>query len=397
MKPESEILEELVATLDIPPSAYEKATQRYTDIGQWFSRTESVCSKHDPHIYPQGSFRLGTVVRPLDEDTGYDLDMGCRLRRGIAKSSHTQKQLKHLVGDDLEEYRVARQIENELEEMHRCWRLPYKDKLNFHIDAVPSIPEEIQRRQMLKETMVQAGVSSTLADAVANHAGAITDDRHPNYTSLATDWRISNSEGFARWFESRMKLATLLMEKRAIEARVATIDQLPATEWKSPLQRTVQILKRHRDVMFQEDPDGQPISVIITTLAARAYRGEQELVDALDRVLSDMGEYILPNKPRVPNPVNPAEDFADKWHDPRYRHLNLEANFTAWLKQARIDFHHLTNSRDAQVVVDQSRAKFAADLSKDRIRAILGTVAPAVVTPPKTQIIHEPARPWANH
>jgi hypothetical protein len=73
------------------------------------------------------------------------------LRRGITKQTHTQKQLKGLVGRDVEAYRVARGIKDALEEMHRCWRLPYADTLKFHMDIVPSIPEEAARRQMLQE------------------------------------------------------------------------------------------------------------------------------------------------------------------------------------------------------------------------------------------------------
>src|SRR5688572_16243631 len=116
------VLQEIIATLDIPESAHEKVERRYLDLGKWFERPESRCSKFAPHVYPQGSFRLGTVNRPLHEDDEYDLDLGCRLRKGVTKSSHSQKELKTLVGLDLEDYRTARQLESKLEEKHRCWR-----------------------------------------------------------------------------------------------------------------------------------------------------------------------------------------------------------------------------------------------------------------------------------
>jgi len=67
--------------------------------------------------------------------------------------------------------------------------------------------------------------------------GAITDDRLWNYRIIDGGWRLSNSEGFARWFELRMKLAKVLMEKVALDAKIAKIDDLPAYRWKSPLQR----------------------------------------------------------------------------------------------------------------------------------------------------------------
>src|SRR5713101_5807092 len=105
------IIEEIAATIEISDSAYETAEKRYQDLGRWFGRRESNCSGFDPHIYPQGSFRLGTVIRPLDEKAPYDLDLGCNLEKGISKSAHTQEQLKNMVGLDVESYRLARGIQ----------------------------------------------------------------------------------------------------------------------------------------------------------------------------------------------------------------------------------------------------------------------------------------------
>ena len=264
------IFEEILLSLDIPESAYEKAEARYKDLGEWFDREESLCSPFSPHIYPQGSFRLGTVVRPVTGPLEYDLDLGCRLRFGITKFTHTQEQLKNLVGADLEAYRKARQIESALEEKNRCWRLPYKEEVRFHIDAVPSIPEDDAIKASLKEAMIKTGSVKALAESVTSLAGAITDKRSLHFEWISHQWRISNSEGFALWFESRMKLAMLVLEQHALMAKAAKVDDLPARKWKSPLQEAIQILKRHRDVMFQDAPDSAPISATITTLAPQA-------------------------------------------------------------------------------------------------------------------------------
>ena len=53
-------------------------------------------------VYPQGSFRLGTVVRPLGAEGQYDIDMVDR--RDVDKSSISQAKLKADVGEDLEAY-----------------------------------------------------------------------------------------------------------------------------------------------------------------------------------------------------------------------------------------------------------------------------------------------------
>lgn len=390
-KNKRQIIEALAASLEISDTAYEKAERRYKDLAEWFKRPESACSKFDPHIYPQGSFRLGTVVGRKE----YDLDFGCRLRFGVTKTSHTQEQLKELVRQDLEAYRKARGIKNELQEKTRCWRLAYADELSFHMDAVPSIPEEEARRQILFEEMVKFGsANNDLASDISKFAGAITDKDHPNFKRICADWRISNSEGYARWFRSRMKLATALMEKRAYHFSKATIDELPERQWKSPLQKAIQILKHHRDEMYADNEDAQPISVIITTLAAEAYQGEEDVSSALERILTDMDKYLLEMKPRVPNPVNPVEDFADKWYDPKFRHLNLEENFRTWLRRARADFKLISESRDIQFIAEQGRVKFGAAMDEVKLASEIGFAT--AIASPKIHLINEsPAKPWA--
>ena len=381
------IIEEILTAIDIPDHAYDKAENRYKDLGEWFNRPASACARFSPHIYPQGSFRLGTVIRS-DE---FDLDVGCRLCSGISKTSHTQKQLKSLVGREMEAYRIARNIKEQLEEKHRCWRLPYSDEFRFHEDVVPSIPEGIAQRLSLRAAMINAGSHDAIAETAAEFAGAITDNRDPNYDKISSAWRISNSEGYALWFEARLKQTTALMEKHALIAK-AQVDDLPIPRRKLPLQQSVQLLKHHRDVMFA-DPDGKPISVIITTLAALAYQGETEIDDAIERILTDMDKYIRATVPRVPNPVNPAEDFADKWADPRYRHLNLEQNFRDWLDSARRDFGLIASTRDVEMLVEQARHKFGAALNSKNLEERLGW--PSVESKPKVhQVSERPAKPW---
>ncbi len=390
------VLEELIALLDIPESAFEKAEQRYKSLAKHFASPAARSSFHDPHIYPQGSFRLGTVNRPIGDKLEYDLDMGCRLRTGITKTTHSQEFLKQLVRDDMESYRRAHGFSAPLEEKRRCWRLPYQDELSFHIDAVPSIPEEQGVRGRLREEIEKFGVDPSLANTLAQHAGSITDTDHPGFHSICIDWNVSNSEGFALWFESRMKLAAGLLQERAQAMGRAKIDELPAHNWKSPLQRVIRLLKRHRDVQYQDNPDSAPISVIITTLSAHAYRGEANIRDALQRVLDDMDKYVRSTTPRVPNPVNPSEDFADKWHDEKYAHLHLEENFRRWLATARRDFRQLMDGSDPEILAEQFSRKFGAKISAERIRSKLGIVAaPFVSTTPKT-VIHEPAKPWVD-
>ena len=286
------------------------------------------------------------------------------MQEGFSKETYSQQELKILVGQDLEKYRQERSIQEELEEKHRCWRLNYQDQLKFHMDAVPAIPEDKPTRLVLQERMTGAGVEGPLAQTVAELTVAITDNREPNYPLISARWNISNPEGYAKWFEFRMQQAKELLEARVAKLMVAKLDQLPTYRWKPPLQICIQILKRHRDMMFENDPDGKPISIIITTLAARAYQGESDLESALRRIVTTMGSFVQATDPRVANPVNPAEDFADKWpSDPR-----LEANFWKWLARIQDNFRSWGENDDLVVIAKDITERFGVHIDQAKLK-----------------------------
>lgn len=387
-------LGEILKTLELPKSAYEKARDRYQDIGEWLKRTESSCRMHEPHIYSQGSFRLGTAIKPLDSKESYDLDLACELESGINKENKTQKELKHLVGEEIDKYRKFRGIENKMEEKRRCWRIEYLDAINFHIDIVPCIPEKETRRSLIKEAMIKNGVDDRLSELVSERTVAITDNRmKPEYEIITDDWKVSNPDGYAKWFESRMKTASDYLEKRAALFE-AKIDEIPVYEWKTPLQLSIQLLKRHRDEMYKNNEDSKPISIIITTLAARAYQGEDDLAEAVMNILYRMKSFVKPSKPMVPNPVNPNEDFADKWYDPEYRYLRLQENFDLWLTSAIATFTSLFKTDNPTELQEQVFEKFASRLNTEELKKSLGISAPAIITEKKTKQIDSAVEPW---
>lgn len=387
----NEVLKSILEKIELPEGAYEKAEKRYKDIGEWLHRPDSSCVEYDPLVFSQGSFRLGTAIKP-DSDEEYDLDMGCNLRQGLSKSQITQEQLKNHVGDELELYRKARAIKEELAEKKRCWRLEYADGLSFHMDIVPCIPESEIARSVLKQRMVEnSRFDDTLAQHVSELAVSITDNTDPEYRAKTGSWRISNPEGYARWFETRMKTAREVINEREMNFK-ASIDSLPYYQWKTPLQQVIQLLKRHRDTMFKDEEDSKPISVIITTLAAKAYDGESDLASALTNVLSRMGDYINSVAPYVPNPVNPSEDFADKWYGKGSAEYKLQDNFYKWLYQARADFKALCSKDNSQLVIDAADRGLDIHLDSTSVALALGLSA-AVITRTK-EIRSSDPKPW---
>jgi hypothetical protein len=283
---------------------------------------------------------------------------------------------------------VAKGIKAAKEEKHRCWRLEYQDDLSFHMDIVPCIPEDKSRQKSISESMRKFGEDESIAESASSLSVSITDDRHPGYKRICNDWNISNPEGYAKWFEERINQSLrMLVEK-------AQIDDIPLFKRKMPLQRSIQLLKRHRDQMFNEDKDVKPISIIITTLAARAYKGEPDIESAMSNILMHMVNFVNSGSSSVPNPVNPEENFADRWIMPQYRHLQLRENFKKWVIQGQIDFGLLGSTDDVSFITEQAERKFSVKMNAGDLVKHLGlTQATISIVTPKAHVISAPAKP----
>jgi hypothetical protein len=85
-----------------------------------------------------------------------------------------------------------------------------------------------------------------------------------------------------------------------------------------------------------------------------------------------MGSLVNATPPRVPNPVNPAEDFADRWSYPEGRQHDLEGKFWRWLRQAQQDFDAIGRERKPELIVEAARAKLGAVLNAKDLSTKLG-------------------------
>ena len=364
----STLAEVVLSHIDIPVSYYRRATDRHRSVGGWLCRPASRLAGYNPVVSPQGSFRYGTVVLPLVSPWSYDLDNVTTLE--IAKSEMTQRELKDLYGGEIRSYAEANGIKAPVEEKNRCWRLVYADEVDFHLDTLPCIPEGAE----IIESVVRRGVVSDLASL----AVSITDRRHPQYNQLTKNWLSSNPRGFAAWFEQRALSDGLDRRRVLVESGLYTsVEDVPPFEWKTPLQRSIQVLKRHRDAMFQSAPARAPISMIITNLAANAYEGEQDLGEALGGIVKRMPRFVRDAVPRIPNPADPAEDYADRWRlDP-----SLEGEFWNWYKQLSRDLGNMPDLVAKRGVVAGLREAFAVSVSQDDLaRATSGTTGLAGIT-----------------
>lgn len=379
-------LDVLLREIDLPARAYELAERRYEDLSEWMGRPKSRLAGYDTHMFVQGSFALGTPIRPVHEGDEYDLDFTCKLRQGVSRQTHTQEQLKQLVGLELEDYREARQIKHSLEPKNRCWRLAYRDELPFHMDIVPGLRTDQYERQVLRERMTLRGVPEQLAQEIAGRGLWITDRQHSHFRTVSPNWPSSNPGGYQLWFRSRMQPLT----KRVFAE--AEIDPIPVYRSKTPLQQAVQLLKRHRDVMFAQDPDLKPVSIILTTIAGSAYEHGEDLQASMQRILRAFEAVRLSDTDQILNPVNPLENFADRWTRPDCARLELKRHFHEWIRQAQRDFAQILAATQAQVLVEVAEDAFQVRVLKDAFDPFVAFSAPTV--PRRVTLNSEPARPW---
>jgi hypothetical protein len=334
-------LERVAAELDVPQGRYEEATRRYKSVGDWLGRDESALKDFAPEVYVQGSFRLGTPIRPVNDGEHYDIDLVCELY--ISKASVTQQELKRLLGGEMQLYAKQHNMKR-ASESRRCWTLDYADGAQFHLDALPAIPDAARKRARLE--------ARHLSTAWVETAIAITDVDHPLYELQCDEWPHSNPKGYTNWFRSRMKEAFERQRAAmALEAK-ANVEDVPSYRVKTPLQQAVQILKRHRDIRFAADPDNKPISVIITTLAGLSYGGESNVGYALQAILASMDSHIETRDgvAWIPNPTDAEENFADRWE----QYPERKRRFFEWLQAARDDLQRLGALGNRELLVEQA-------------------------------------------
>lgn len=386
-------LEGVSESLDIPPHKYRDAVDHYEAVGSWLESGPYPGCTSPLDIYPQGSFRLGTVVRPVRDATegDYDIDLVCEIP--VDKSVVAPESVKKMVGERLKDNGTYRRLLDE--EGKRCWTLEYaeNDGVGFHLDILPAVPDH-------------RGLSATVI--------AITDKHGITYR-----WSSSDPKGFGAWFDQRNRSAfesLAIANKRAIQSRApdvyARVEDVPDQLVRTPLQRSIQLMKRHRDLKF----DGtklqmyQPISIIVTSLAAQVYKGELDVYSALTSIVTELhalsalvenaysGSASFPRGPisrlpngrwYIPNPVNQDENFADRWHEDNHARARAFFWWISALKEDLVDV--LGDTR-----IGEAQNRLSAALGSDVVTRHLDSLASNSISDgavPRVRISGA-TRPW---
>lgn len=278
------LLELVCVRVQLTATQDRQARDHYDAVADWLSRDGSPLAAFSPHIFPQGSQRLGTTTKPIAQSE-FDLDAICLL--DIRVPCHPGL-LYQLLWQRLWQSGVYRPL---MKRLPRCVRLEYAG--DFHLDIAPAVPD-----------LEYGGSAILVPDLDANLAL-----EHPEND----EWKSTDPQGYAKWLENRCLPVFVFNEKYAR----AQVDPVPDNEpihAKPALKRSVQLFKRWRDVEYADRCTLAPPSIILTTLAGHFYAGESLCTDTLTSILNTTVREIEAGRQiRLTNPAHPSENICEKW------------------------------------------------------------------------------------
>lgn len=394
----------MLKKLDITPTMHNNAVEKYTNLGNFLNEKGI-----EANFYPQGSFALGTVVRPYSNDkvdNNFDLDAICEV--AVPKKNTDPQLLKEAIEQAFEEDKTYK---DKLHKFDKCCTIEYSENggAGFSIDIISAVEEDPATKQQLNFEQ-QKYVNTAIAIASKDSDGY--------------DWISNNPKGFKIWFDQINDLFLeyggdqthkLIFDSAGnLRYRIYdSIENIPETIERSSLQRVIQILKRHRDVYFSTSKrlsDLKPNSMIITTLAASIARDapyNSNVFELLNYVVNELNIYsqrrqlneaqfstryvnkniIKKNNGEwvIENPVNSNDNLADSWNENEEK-----ANaFFNWAAIVSKDFLSAFEKSDADFFTMLENA-FGSSLVNTTInKSNYGLIIPAESIKPKQQ-----ARPW---
>lgn len=246
----------------ITPSAEQRQflQDNWNDLADYLKSRLSELSGYPVSTWIQGSYKFGTLIKPLSKGEQYDVDLGVYFSWSKTEGATPGPvQLKSWAQTALEEYldecAEAKSVDTPPKE--RCARIVYAEQ--FHID-VP-----------------------------AYHFDADTDERR-----LATEsngWEDSDPKKVYVWFKEKVE-----------------------NPERDQLRRLIRYFKAWSVIAFDESPAARASSILLTVVASDAYVsggvGDSNLddEDAFCLVAETMLKRLQDDS-RVPNPVNEDENL----------------------------------------------------------------------------------------
>lgn len=324
-----------LSNLDLSPTMEKNARDKYAALARYLDEKGL-----ESDFYPQGSFLIGTTIRPYrnGKNHDYDLDVLAILKR--KKDETDAKSVKGDVGNCIKESGIySKKLSKE---DRNCWTLKYaevSDEVGFSLDVVPSVDESIE----IKNEIMSSGVNYSRVEKTV----AITDKENNGYK-----WLTSNPLGFGEWFLeiSNKHLTPNMMTEQYrglpddIKIIFASAKKIPTYYYRSNLQKAVQFIKRHRDIYYDRSNlrNDKPSSILVTALVADCVKditglSVSDIVDAFVIGFKNKNISIM-KEGKILNPVDLSENLIERYTESRRNNMDKWVSVLA-------DFMHIDDER----------------------------------------------------
>lgn len=295
------LLADVAVRIQLSPSNYTLAIDRYNTVNQWIERDGSPLQDQVQIFYAQGSMAIGTTIASKLENDEFDIDVIAQLNLPCATPPSLALDVleKAIRGEKGSRYY------NMTTRCTRCVQIQYAD--NMHLDVTPMV--------RLNE----------LPDRCGLIFHAKENGPHPDDISI-----IANPYGFAEWFKIKtppeLDFAAAFAKREVFynhAIAVSKADAEPVPE-QAPAQRkskaviALQLLKRWRNIRYDKREGRRPASIVLAKLVADAANqtatlSEELLFQAQQMLTLFVGADQQRQLIEIRNPACSDDVFTDRW------------------------------------------------------------------------------------
>lgn len=299
-----ETLKDIAESITLNDSRIQKFKSSYNAVLELLKKDKVFFAKYENaiNIFPQGSARLGTTIKPENDDFDLDLVIHIDLPYKYFSFQDIYDHLWRVLSTDGTYSSMVTQ-------KNRCIRIDYKSD-NYHMDILPALSFDQNNKYRL----------------------AVRDRKEHK-------WTVSNPEGFAEWFKNK---ATFIIMQEDFSRALDTFEFTKSND--NPLKSAIKILKMYRNQYYIGEKEELKLpSIIITTLAAHSYNNGT----SISTILKDFIAYCKKGRKygsiyHFCNPIEENEIYSERWEDnPEIYHA-----FTGFLDNLEKQLNQLAQEKD---------------------------------------------------
>jgi hypothetical protein len=262
-EPVDVLLADVAIRIQLSRTDYRKAEERYQTLGEWIDREDSPLTGRVELVYPQGSMAIGATIASRATTDEHDVDFIAQLALPLGTPPRIVLDLlfESIRGEPGSlYYKMA-------ERRNRCVTVHYADDMHADVTPMIRLPARPERESNLFQNK-------------------------PGDPAVSDLTLVANPYGFARWFKAvtpvDYEFAEVFEERARDYERLvlakADSEDMPDQE---PLHRKSkavivhQLMKRWRNVRFDEREARRPPSAMMAKLTADAANSTETLSEEL--------------------------------------------------------------------------------------------------------------------